>query len=117
MKLFKKYTLLLIAFALFATDNLNASAHRWDQEGIPHKGWVPTHIVTRDERDGRCEFCSNKIKYEHHLTHNETGLDMIAGAKCAIDPAEKYKTTIRRRQTAAAKAVKQKKVGFPRVGR
>lgn len=107
MKTLKNIFYSAITIISISTPSLNASGLRWDEEGIPHKGWKPVEIVTREERDGNCEFCGNHIKYEHHLSHEEQDLQMIAGSQCAIKLAEEYKTTIESRQRAAISAVRK----------
>ena len=94
MPLFKNTKIIFSFLILILSLNVNASGHRWEEEGVPHKGWLPQGVNIRGDRDGDCQFCSQKIKYEHVLSHPDFHEDRVAGSVCAKKLAKPYSTQI-----------------------
>ncbi len=72
---------------------------RWNQEGIPHKGWryvgvedVCEGAVGDDERVyEQCQMCRNdRIRYVHILTHPEFDGEIRVGCDCASKMTDDY---------------------------
>jgi hypothetical protein len=77
------------------------SLARWDNPGIPHKGWtlVGYEDIREDSPNGEdfeyetCEMCHNeRIRYVHILTHPKYNGDIRVGCKCACKMTEDYVT-------------------------
>ncbi len=64
---------------------------RWDQKGVPHKGW---HCVGMDDLgapDGNCDMCGREeIRYVHYMEHSEYDGHVAAGCVCAEKMEEGY---------------------------
>ena len=61
------------------------SGNRWDQPGVPHKGWHCVDVVdlradgeSADETDyATCQMCGNeKIRYVHIMEHPGSGREL-----------------------------------------
>ena len=68
------------------------SGKRWDQPGVPHKGWHCVDVVdlradgeSADETDyATCQMCGNeKIRYVHIMEHPELDENFDVGCVCA----------------------------------
>jgi hypothetical protein len=67
------------------------SGGRWDQPGVPHRGWVWVDINDLDEPIGTCEMCGQPhVRYMHQLQHRETGQTIEVGCVCAEKLTEDY---------------------------
>ena len=78
---------------------------RWNQEGIPHKGWryvgvedVCEGAVGDDERVyEQCQMCRNdRIRYVHILTHPEFDGEIRVGCDCASKMTDDYVNPLER---------------------
>lgn len=74
---------------------------RWDNLGIPQKGWMLIGCVDLGEEvldDGEikyetCEMCHNeKVRYVHILTHPDYSGEIRVGCDCACKMTEDYET-------------------------
>ncbi len=74
---------------------------RWDNPGIPHKGWTLVDCVDLAEESSddeeikyeTCEMCHNeRIRYVHILTHPNYSGEMRVGRDCACKMTEDYET-------------------------
>lgn len=74
---------------------------RWDNPGIPHKGWTLVGCVDLGEgvygddeiEYETCEMCHNeKIRYVHILTHPNYPGEIHVGCDCACKMTEDYIT-------------------------
>lgn len=74
---------------------------RWDNPGIPHKGWALVGCVDLGEdvygddeiEYETCEMCHNeKIRYVHILTHPNYPGEIRVGCDCACKMTEDYVT-------------------------
>ena len=77
---------------------------RWDNPGVPHKGWTLICVedlgedVSGDEEIEyeTCEMCHNeRIRYVHILTHPEYPGEIRVGCDCACKMTEDYETLYR----------------------
>lgn len=68
------------------------SGNRWDQPGVPHKGWHCVDVVdlradgeSADETDyATCQMCGNeKIRYVHIMEHPDLDENFDVGCVCA----------------------------------
>ena len=68
------------------------SGNRWDQPGVPHKGWHCVDVVdlradgeSADETDyATCQMCGNeKIRYVHIMEHPDLDEKFDVGCVCA----------------------------------
>jgi hypothetical protein len=75
---------------------------RWDNPGVPHKGWTLICVedlgedVSGDEEIEyeTCEMCHNeRIRYVHILTHPEYPGEIRVGCDCACKMTEDYETS------------------------
>jgi hypothetical protein len=67
------------------------SSARWDQPGIPHKGWLWVDINDLDEPIGTCGMCGQpNVRYMHQLEHCETGQTIEVGCVCAEKMTDDY---------------------------
>lgn len=74
---------------------------RWDQAGIPHKGWILEGVedIKDHFKDGKdveyetCEMCKNeRIRYVHILSHPNYDGILRVGCDCACRMTEDYET-------------------------
>ena len=74
---------------------------RWDQAGIPHKGWILEGVedIKDHFKDGKdveyetCEMCQNeRIRYVHILSHPNYDGILRVGCDCACRMTEDYET-------------------------
>lgn len=57
---------------------------RWDQKGVPHKGWHCVGMEDLGRADGNCEMCGREeIRYVHYMEHPEYDGTISAGCICA----------------------------------
>lgn len=71
---------------------------RWDNAGIPHKGWTLVECIDlgADASDDEieyetCEMCHNeRIRYVHILTHPDYPGEIRVGCDCACKMTEDY---------------------------
>jgi len=74
-------------------------ANHWNQQGIPHKGWVLEDVIDVRE-DGQpaeetayetCMMCGNeKIRFVHIVSHREISLEYRVGCVCAEKMTNDY---------------------------
>ena len=91
---------------------------RWDQAGIPHKGWILEGVedIKDHFKDGKdveyetCEMCQNeRIRYVHILSHpNYDGL-LRVGCDCACRMTEDYETPYEYERRAKNRSNRRKK--------
>lgn len=73
--------------------------NHWNQQGIPHKGWILDDVEDIRE-DGQsveetsyetCMMCGNeRIRYVHILSHNEVDQSFRVGCICASKMTDDY---------------------------
>ncbi len=75
------------------------SGSRWDQPGVPHKGWHCLDVVDlradggpADETDyATCQMCGNeKIRYVHIMEHPDLDENFEVGCVCAEKMSDDY---------------------------
>ena len=81
------------------------SENRWDQPGVPHKGWHCVDVVDlradgepADETDyATCQMCGNeKIRYVHIMEHPDLDETFDVGCVCAEKMSGDYEGPKRR---------------------
>ena len=81
------------------------SGNRWDQPGVPHKGWHCVDVVdlradgeSADETDyATCQMCGNeKIRYVHIMEHPDMDENFDVGCVCAEKMSGDYEGPQRR---------------------
>ena len=81
------------------------SGNRWDQPGVPHKGWHCVDVVylradgeSADETDyATCQMCGNeKIRYVHIMEHPDLDETFDVGCVCAEKMSGDYEGPKRR---------------------
>lgn len=81
------------------------SGNRWDQPGVPHKGWHCVDVVdlradgeSADETDyATCQMCGNeKIHYVHTMEHPDLDENFDVGCVCAEKMSGDYEGPKRR---------------------
>lgn len=74
-------------------------SYRWDQEGLPHKGWEEIDVIDlgEDVEPGEeidyetCEMCGNeRIRYVHIMIHPEVDGELRVGCNCAAKMTDDY---------------------------
>ena len=73
---------------------------RWDNPGVPHKGWtlvdyidIREDAVDDDFEYETCEMCHNeRIRYVHILSHPDYEGEIRVGCDCACKMTEDYVT-------------------------
>ncbi|WP_047835787.1 MULTISPECIES: hypothetical protein [unclassified Cupriavidus] len=75
------------------------SGSRWDQPGVPHKGWHCVDVVDlradgepADDTDyATCQMCGNeKIRYVHIMEHPDVEEALDVGCVCAEKMSDDY---------------------------
>lgn len=75
------------------------SGNRWNQVGIPHKGWACIDVIdlrangeSADEADyATCQMCGNeKIRYVHIMEHPDLEEQFEVGCVCAEKMSDDY---------------------------
>lgn len=75
------------------------SGNRWDQPGVPHKGWHCVDVVNlradgepADDTDyATCQMCGNeKIRYVHIMEHPDVEEALDVGCVCAEKMSDDY---------------------------
>ena len=94
---------------------------RWDQPGVPHKGWTCVDVVdlrgdddVEDAQYATCEMCGNeRIRFAHHMEHPDHA-PVSVGCVCAekmtgdyVGPREREKR-LRNRAIRRAKWLSRK---------
>ena len=94
------------------------SGGRWDQSGVPHKGWDCVDVVDlradggpADETDyATCQMCGNeKIRYVHVMTHPDLAENLEVGCVCAEKMSNDYEGPKRREAKLRNRAVRRKR--------
>jgi hypothetical protein len=67
------------------------SGDRWDQPGIPHRGWTFLELIDHEEPVFTCAMCGNpNVRYEHRLEHQDypsiLGVGCVCAEKMELDP-------------------------------
>jgi len=64
---------------------------RWDQKGLPHKGWSCVGMEDREAPDYQCEMCGKEeIRYVHFMEHPEVEGSLEVGCVCAEKMEDEY---------------------------
>jgi hypothetical protein len=57
---------------------------KWDQPGVPHKGWICINVHDLGEPSAICEMCEvQEIRYVHTLEHPDYPTALEVGCVCA----------------------------------
>lgn len=65
--------------------------NRWDQPGIPHKGWTCVGVEDLEAPDGCCDMCGKEaIRYVHYMEHASYQGTISAGCICAERMEDDY---------------------------
>lgn len=57
---------------------------KWNQPGVPHKGWRCVDIEERDEQDHLCEMCeARQVRFVHAMEHPAYDEILHVGCVCA----------------------------------
>lgn len=92
------------------------SGSRWDQPGVPHKGWHCVDVVDlradggpADETDyATCQMCGNeKIRYVHIMEHPDLDENFEVGCVCAEKMSDDYEGPKRRETKLRNRAVRR----------
>ena len=92
------------------------SGGRWDQSGVPHKGWDCVDVVDlradggpADETDyATCQMCGNeKIRYVHVMAHPDLAENLEVGCVCAEKMSNDYEGPRRREAKLRNRAVRR----------
>lgn len=95
--------------------------NRWDQKGIPHKGWECEGVIdlrgddaAEDTAYAVCEMCGNeRIRFVHRMAHPD-GMSLGVGCVCAEKMTDDYEgprrreTHLRNRATRRARWLRRK---------
>lgn len=80
---------------------------KWNQEGVPHKGWSCVDVEDLGEPSETCEMCeAQEIRYVHYMSHPDHPAVLAVGCVCAERMEEDYaapKERERRLRGAAAR--------------
>jgi hypothetical protein len=64
---------------------------RWDQSGIPHKGWMCVEMEDLEEPTHTCEMCGQEeIRYVHYMMHPQFANVLAVGCICACNMENDY---------------------------
>lgn len=81
------------------------SGGRWDQSGVPHKGWSFDQMEDTEDATSKCEMCGNeKVRYVHVMSHPTYGT-LRVGCVCAEKMQDDY-VEPRRRETEFKRRLK-----------
>lgn len=59
-------------------------SERWDQAGIPHRGWTCVDVEDLGHAEGVREMCGREtIRYVHYMQHDEYEGRLAVGCVCA----------------------------------
>jgi hypothetical protein len=90
---------------------------RWDQKGIPHKGWTCEGVTDLDAPDGHCEMCGREeVRYIHHMSHPDYPVGLDVGCVCA-DKMEDDRVAPRLRERVLRNAATRRKRWLSRAWR
>ena len=64
----------------------------------PDSEWTLSHTVDLDDLTGTCELCSNSIRYEHHLIHNNWHEPLVVGTNCCDNLTDDPEVVLIRRK-------------------
>jgi hypothetical protein len=71
---------------------------RWDQPGVPHKGWSFVDMEDAHTASSTCEMCSNeRVRYVHLMSHPQYQ-SLRVGRVCAEKMQDDYVAPLRREQ-------------------
>ncbi len=99
------------------------SGSRWDQPGVPHKGWHCLDVVDlradggpADETNyATCQMCGNeKIRYVHIMEHPDLDQSFEVGCVCAEKMSDDYEGPKRREAKLRNRAARRTR--WPRDG-
>ncbi|MER9414056.1 hypothetical protein [Mesorhizobium sp. M0589] len=80
---------------------------KWNQEGVPHKGWTCVDVDDLGEPSETCEMCeAQEIRYVHYMSHPHYPAVLGVGCVCAENMENDYaapKERERRLRGAAAR--------------
>ena len=66
---------------------------KWQQPGVPHKGWSCDAVIDLGDERMTCEMCeSAEIRYVHRMSHPEYPSSFGVGFVCAENMAQAYQT-------------------------
>ena len=99
---------------------------KWDQLGIPHKGWNAVDVEDLGEPAATCEMCrSRTIRYVHRVEHTQYDGQLRVGRVCAekmtddkVNPRERerrLRTEARQRVQWLARTWKVSSNGNPHL--
>jgi hypothetical protein len=64
---------------------------KWNDPGVPHKGWSCVDFEDLEEPSGICAMCeSQEIRYVHYMQHPRHQGLIGAGCECAAKMSEDY---------------------------
>lgn len=68
-----------------------AAGGRWDQPGVPHKGWTCSAMEDLGEPTHLCEMCQRAlVRYVHYMDHPDYAERLGVGCICAGHMEENY---------------------------
>ena len=94
------------------------SGNKWDQAGLPHKGWNCIDVVdlradgeTAEKTDySTCQMCGNeRIRFVHVMEHPNLGQNFDVGCVCAEKMSGDYEGPKRREATLRNRAARRTK--------
>jgi hypothetical protein len=85
--------------------------YRWDQPGVPHKGWTAEHVEDHEEPVFQCEMCGNPaVRYVHVMVHPEWPGELRVGCICAGRMEENYAAARDRERQARNRAQRRQRL-------
>jgi hypothetical protein len=85
--------------------------NRWDQPGVPHRGWRWVNVIDLCEDSTTCEACNHHpIRYVHVLEHDEYQDRLKVGCVCAEKLTEDYKNPRAKQTNLANKEARKKRL-------
>jgi hypothetical protein len=66
---------------------------KWQQPGVPHKGWHRDEVTDLGDERMVCEMCQSvEIRYVHSMSHLEYRGGLSVGFVCAQNMSKEYQT-------------------------
>lgn len=84
---------------------------RWDQPGVPHRGWIWIQVTDLEEATHTCEMCGKeRIRYVHTCEHPDYPGWMDVGCVCVETMTEDYEGP--RRQESTLRSRTKRRAGW-----
>lgn len=93
-------------------------AQRWNQKGLPHKGWMCTGMEDRETPDSQCEMRGKEeVRYVHFMQHDDVAGTLEVGCVCAEKMEGEYGSaqSSARRQEAKLRNAASRRSRWPEL--